>query len=189
MNDLTQSISACFDTEVNHSNDIAKMFFEEKLERNEFHTELGTRFGKLSFVKSGFLRIYRQTDKKEITQWISSPGEFVTDLNALMFDQTARWNIQALTDCEIYTMDYQTYKTINEHISNWAEIEKLFIAKCFMTIEDRIFSFLSMSSEERYEYLSQTKPDLLQHIPLQYLASMLGMTPETLSRIRKKMIS
>jgi CRP-like cAMP-binding protein len=189
MNELTQSISTYFDLEEDHSNDLADLFIEERLNRNEFHTNLGSRFGKLSFVKSGFLRIYRQADKKEITQWISSPGEFVTDLNSLMFDQTARWSIHAITDCELYTMEYPIYKNIHQYIPNWAEIEKLFIAKCFMTIEDRVFSFLSMSSEERYEYLSQTKPELLQHIPLQYLASMLGMTPETLSRIRKKIIS
>ncbi|MFK7787737.1 MAG: Crp/Fnr family transcriptional regulator [Crocinitomicaceae bacterium] len=165
------------------------MFSSEYLNRNDFHTEIGNRYGKLSFIKSGFLWIYRQTDKKEITQWISSPGEFVTDLNSLMFDQTSRWNIQALTDCELYTMEYPVYKNIHQHIPNWSEIEKLFIAKCFMTLEDRVFSFLSMSSEERYEFLTRSKPELLQHIPLQYLASMLGMTPETLSRIRKKIIS
>ena len=189
MNELTNYISTYFDTELKSSNEIAKLFVEKKLTRNEFHTTIGSRFGQLSFVKSGFLRIYRQSDKKEITQWISSPGEFVTDLNSLMFDQTARWNIQALTDCEIYTLDYQTYKGMNKHVQNWAEIEKLFLAKCFMTMEDRIFSFISMSSEERYEFLCEVKPELLQHIPLQYLASMLGMTPETLSRIRKKIVS
>ena len=189
MNELTSYIQTYFDTAEEQSNEIASLFVEEKLARNEFHTTLGARFGQLSFVKSGFLRIYRHTDKKEITQWISSPGEFVTDLNSLMFDQTARWNIQALTDCEIYTMDYSTYKGINNRVENWAEIEKLFLAKCFMTIEDRIFSFISMTAEERYEYLSMAKPELLQFIPLQYLASMLGMTPETLSRIRKKIIS
>ena len=189
MDDLTTSISAYFDTEIDRSGDIAKLFTEEALSRNEFHTTLGSRHGNLSFVKSGFLRVYRQADKKEITQWISSPGEFITDLNSLMFDQTARWNIQALTDCEIYTMEHHTYKNIREHIDNWAEIEKLFIAKCFMTIEDRVFSFISMTAEERYAFLSEAKPALLKHIPLQYIASMLGMTPETLSRIRKKIVS
>lgn len=189
MNELTNYISSYFDTESKSSNEIAKLFVEKKVVRNEFHTEMGSRYGALSFVKSGFLRIYRQADKKEITQWISSPGEFVADLNSLMFDQTARWNIQALTDCEIYTLDYRTYKDMKNHIENWQEIEKLFLAKCFMTMEDRIFSFISMTAEERYEFLSSVKPELLQHIPLQYLASMLGMTPETLSRIRKKIIS
>jgi len=189
MNELSASISNYFNLEQDASVNIAKMFSEEVLYRNEFHTKIGGRFGKLSFVKSGFLRVYRQTNKKEVTQWITSPGEFITDLNSLMFDQIARWNIQALTDCEIYTIEYQTYKSINQYIPNWAEIEKLFIAKCFITIEDRVFSFLSMSSEERYEFLCESKPELLQHIPLQYLASMLGMTPETLSRIRKKIIS
>lgn len=189
MDNLVTSIRTYFDTDVDRSEDIAKLFVDEQLKRGAFHTEIGSRYGRLSFVKSGYLRIYRQADKKEVTQWISSPGEFVTDLNALMFDQTARWNIEALTDCELYTMDYSTYKTVGDHAPNWVELEKLFIAKCFMTIEDRVFGFISMTAEERYEFLSEAKPELLHHIPLQYIASMLGMTPETLSRIRKKIIS
>lgn len=189
MTELSQYISAYFETKEEYSDKIASLFVEEKINRNEFHTKFGSRHGKLSFVKSGYLRIYRQTDKKEITQWISSPGEFTTDLGCIMFEQTARWNIQALTDCELYTLDYSNYIAIKERIPNWAEIEKLFLAKCFMTIEDRIFSFISMSSEERYFYLQQTKPELFMQVPQQYLASMLGMTPETFSRIRKKIIS
>ena len=189
MNELTSYISAYFDTETERSDKIATLFTEKTLAKDEFHTTLGSRFGELSFIKSGYIRIYRQSKKKEVTQWISSPGEFVTDINSLMFDQTARWNIQALTDCELYSLDYSSYKRIGDHIQNWAEIEKLFIAKCFMTIEDRVFGFISMTAEERYECLCEVKPELLQHIPLQYIASMLGMTPETLSRIRKKIVS
>ena len=189
MKELSGYISAYFETKSEQSDEIATLFKEEHLKRNEFHTSDGQRHGKLSFVKSGFLRIYKQTDKKEITQWISSPGEFTTDLGAIMFELPARWNIQALTDCELYTIEYSDYKIIQEKIVNWAQIEKMFLAKCFMTIEDRIFSFISMTAEERYSYLCHSKPELLQQVPQQFIASMLGMTPETLSRIRKKLVS
>ena len=189
MNELSGYISTYFETKSEQSEKIAALFQEERIKRNDFHTSFDTRHGKLSFVKSGFLRIFKQSDKKEVTQWISSPGEFTTDLGCIMFEQPARWNIQALTDCDLYTLDYSNYQVIKEQVPNWSEIEKMFLAKCFMTIEDRIFSFISMSAEERYAYLAQVKPELLQQVPQQYIASMLGMTPETLSRIRKKVIS
>lgn len=189
MNDLAKYISTYFDTRSDQTEKIASLFREEVLSRNEFHTTIGARYGKLSFVKSGYLRVFRQTDKKEITQWVSSPGEFTTDLGCIMFEQPARWNIQALTDCELYTLDYSDYQSIKDQINNWDEIEKLFLAKCFLMIEDRIFSFISMSAEERYAYLTETKPALLHEVSQQYIASMLGMTPETLSRIRRKIIS
>jgi CRP-like cAMP-binding protein len=189
MNELSGYISSYFDTKSEQSEKIASLFKEEHLKRNEFHTSLGERYGKLSFIKKGYLRIYKQTEKKEVTQWISSQGEFTTDLGSIMFDQPARWNIQALTDCELFTLEYSDYILIQEQIVNWAQIEKLFLAKCFMTIEDRIFSFISMSAEERYSYLCHSKPELLHEVPQQFIASMLGMTPETLSRIRKKIVS
>ena len=53
-------------------------------------------------------------------------------------------------------------------------------------METRVFSLLSMSGDERYRYLQNTNPDLFDQVPLKYLASMMGMTPESLSRIRKK---
>jgi CRP-like cAMP-binding protein len=189
MEELNSYISTYFDTKKEESEKIASLFKEEQLSRNDFHTTFGERHGKLSFVKSGFLRIYKQTEEKEVTQWISSPGEFTTDLGSIMFDQPARWNIQALTNCELFTLDYSNYQLIHEQVENWAQIEKMFLAKCFMTIEDRVFSFISMTTEERYSFLYNSRPDLLQNVPQQFIASMLGMTPETLSRVRKKFVS
>ncbi|WP_229239031.1 hypothetical protein [Emticicia sp. C21] len=65
----------------------------------------------------------------------------------------------------------------------------MFIAKCFTMLEDRIFSHLSMTAEERYNFFFQNNKELFNQVPLQYIASMLGMTPETFSRIRRKAIS
>jgi CRP-like cAMP-binding protein len=189
MQELSRQIRAYFDSSVEQAEQIASFFHEEQIERNAFHTVQGTRFGTLSFVQSGYLRIWRQSEDKEVTQWISSPGEFVTDLASLSFDQPARWHIQALTPCTLFTMTHVDYRRIAEEIPEWPVIEKLFLAKCFMTIEERVFSFISMSAEERYAMLLEYKPDLIRHIPLQYLASMLGMTPETMSRVRRKIVS
>lgn len=189
MTELENYIKTYFDIDDAFVTELAAFFKVETLSKNEYHTEVGGRHARLSFVKSGYLRVFRQEDQKEVTQWISSPGEFATDLSAIMFGQPARWNIQAMTECTCYSISASDYTKIPEQIPNWTSIEKLFLAKCFMTIEDRVYSFLSMSAEERYQYFFQYKKELFLNTPQQYIASMLGMSPETLSRIRNKAIS
>ncbi|MNY49182.1 hypothetical protein D3C86_1845770 [compost metagenome] len=71
-------------------------------------------------------------------------------------------------------------------VNSWNTVEKLFLAKCFTTMGDRILTFISMTAEERYNELWNANKELFNQVPLQYLASMLGMTPETFSRLRKK---
>lgn len=111
-----------------------------------------------------------------------SMTEFVT-----LCDLAARWNIQALSDCELYVIDSDDYQKIGEVVTKWAELEKLFLAKCFTILEDRVLQHLSLSAEERYQQLFDFNSELFNQVPLQYLASMLGMTPETFSRIRNRM--
>jgi len=128
------------------------------------------------------------TEDKEITQWISTKGYFSTDLSSFVFDTASRLSIQALTDTEVYSITKDDYKRIGALVPNWHELEKLFIVRCFLILEERVFSHLSMTAEERYEYFFQNNKELFNQVPLQYIASMLGMTPETFSRIRKKQL-
>ena len=114
---------------------------------------------------------------------------FITDLSSFIFDTPSRWNIQALSDCEMYTISKSDYQCIGDYVKNWAELEKLFICKCFITLEGRVFGQLSMTAEEKVIDLLETNAEIFNQVPLQYIASMLGMTPETLSRVRRKMIS
>jgi hypothetical protein len=71
----------------------------------------------------------------------------------------------------------------------WYELEKMFLIRCFTFIEERIMSHLSMTAEERYHFFFENNKELFNQVPLHYIASMLGMTPETFSRIRKKPLS
>ena len=165
---------------------ITSLFKPSSLKKGDYFLKTGKSCDKLSFIQSGFLRIYASTSDKEVTQWISTKGYFVTDLSSLVFGSPARFTIQALTDAELYTINKADYATIGKLIPRWHELEKLFIARCFTILEDRIFSHLSMTAEERYNFFFEHNKELFNQVPLQYIASMLGMTPETFSRIRKK---
>jgi CRP-like cAMP-binding protein len=189
MSELELYIKSYFGIEEKDLNTIASLFKTETLKKGDYYLKTGMYCDKLSFIKSGLLRIYIQAEDKEITQWISSTGYFITDLSSLTFRQAARWNIHALIDTELYTIAANDYHNIGKMVPKWHELEKLFLAKCFSTLEDRIMSHLSMTAEERYHRFQKSNPELFQQVPLQYIASMLGMTPETFSRIRKKEIS
>ncbi|QDH78342.1 Crp/Fnr family transcriptional regulator [Echinicola soli] len=184
--ELQNYLSNYFSLTTDQLEKLADLFQLETLGKGEFFARSGKPCEKLSFIKSGYLRIYETAENgKEVTQWISSKGEFTTDLGSLVFGKAARRHIQSISACELYTINKQAYSSLSSEIPQWPEIEKLFIAKCFMTLEDRIFGFLALTAEERYHQLFQLKKPLFNEVPLHYLASMIGMAPETLSRIRK----
>ncbi len=165
---------------------IVKYFEPEIIRKGDYFLKSGHYCNRLSYIVSGYLRIYTSQNDKPVTQWISYPNSFVTELSSLVFNQTSRFNIQALTDCEIYSLPKTVYDQMDQYVKSWHKLEKLFIAKCFLMLENRVLSHLSLSAEERYLMLYKQNKDLFNQVPLQYLASMLGMSPETFSRIRSK---
>ena len=164
-------------------------FNEQSLQKGEFLMKQGLPAHQLSFIKSGMIRIYTHDDGKEITQWISTPGYFVTEISSFMFGGSSRWNMQALSDVELFSINRSDYQNIVKEVPKWHELEKLFIIKCFAILENRVYNHLSKSAEERYHEFFKQNPSLFNQVPLQYIASMLGMTPETFSRIRNKQLS
>ena len=183
---LQQQIQSYFGITPDEFVAIEHLFSKTELAKGSYFVKKSQYCEKLSFIKSGFIRIYATENDKEVTQWISTEGYFITDLHSFIFDQRSRWNMQALNDCILYTITKENYKKLYQILPNWYQIEKKFVASCFTILENRVFDHLSLNSEERYlKFFSQNKT-LFNEVPLQYLASMLGMTPETLSRIRKK---
>ena len=183
---LSGQINTLFGVTRNELDLIGNRFKPMRLLKNEFLLKAAQCSNHLCFIQSGLLRLYVTVETREVTQWIGTPGHFLTDLSAFLFRVPARWNIQALTDTELFCISFDEYRNLGKELPRWHEIEKGFIARCFIQLEDRVFQHLHMSAEERYRQLFASNPELFNQVSLQYLASMLGMTPETLSRLRKK---
>lgn len=186
MTDLEQYINFNFDVKGEELAGIASLFEPGIVRKGDFYIKSGAVCNKLSFVQSGFLRLYAAAENKDITQWIFSKGYFIGDMPSLTFGVPSRWNIQALTDTAVFTIQKEQYHKIAETVPRWPEIEKHFIIKCFTIMEDRIFAHLSLTADERYAVFYEQNKALFNQVPLQYIASMLGMTPETFSRVRKR---
>ncbi len=184
MKELEQYIVSYFNIQVADLHKLLPFFEIQHLSKGDFYVQEYSYCDTLSFVKEGFLRVFADSETKEVTQWISSKGYFVTDLSSLVFNSKARFSIQALTDCELFTIRKSAYQNLHKVIPDWPILEKLFLAKCFLTLEDRVFQLLSLPAAERYQRFFEHNKELFNHVPLQFIASMLGMTPETLSRIR-----
>ncbi len=186
-NELDKYIQSYFGMPQQDIERISAFFKPLSLKRNDYFLKTGRYADRMGFVQTGLMREFLYSDGKEVTKWISSPGYFVVDLSSFLFDQPARWNIQALTDSELFVIHKTDYARIGQVVPRWPELEKLFLARCFTVLEERVVSHLSLSAEERYQAFFAFAPELFNQVPLQYLASMLGMTPETFSRIRKKL--
>ena len=165
---------------------IADLFKKSSIRKGDYLVESGKICGQLSFVETGLLRMFEMTKDKEITQWISAQGYFSADLSSFLFETPSRLSIQAIEDTEVYSISKKDYLIIGELVPNWHALEKTFILRCFIMLEQRIWTHLSMTAEERYHAFFENNKALFNKVPLQYIASMLGMTPETFSRIRKK---
>ncbi len=186
MTELGKYIQTYFGVSTSDIGVISEFFKPITLHKGDFFLRTGKHSDKLGFVQSGIVREFVLVNDKEITKWISTKGYFTVDLASFIFQQPARWNIQALTDCELYVIESSDYQKIGTVIPRWTELEKLFIAKCFTVLEERVLQHLSLTAEERYAQLFNFNKELFNQVPLQYLASMLGITPETFSRIRKR---
>jgi len=188
-NELEKYIQSYFGFPTESLQQVLQFFKPKTHPKGTYLLKEGHYADSLGFVQSGIIREYLIDDKgREVTKWICSPGYFSVDLASFLFQQPARWNLHTLSEVEMLVISKTDYAKIDQVVPRWSTLEKLFMARCFTMMEERIITHLSLSSDERYQLFFSQNPELFNQVPLQYLASMLGMTPETFSRIRKRQL-
>ena len=185
MHQLKECIATHIQIKAETLNTIVSAFEAFSISKGSFLLESGKLANQLIFIASGYVRMYDISDGKEITLWIGSKGKFITSVSSFVFKTTNYWNIQAITDCEIYAISRENHFSLCQQQPKWLEFDNLLLANSFALLEQKMFSHLHTTAKQRFEKLLQEEPALFNHVPLQYIASMLGITPESLSRLRK----
>lgn len=186
MSELKKHIIETFGFTESEFQQIKNFFKPKKFLKGEYFLKEGQFVRQMGFVERGILREFLQVNEKEITKWFSTSGYFAVDLSGFLFDQKSKVNYQSMTDVELLTISKENYNNISTRVPRWDKLEKMFLAKCFTVLENRVIAHLALSAEERYHQLFAGNPTLFNEVPLNQIASMLGMSAETLSRIRKK---
>ena len=150
-----------------------------------------SKIAKDTFVlESGFIRSYTYNQNgEEVTTNIFSAPCFVNDFLSFFKQQPTSENYQCLTDCKLWKMNYEKVQTCFHTYPELREFGRMMLVTNYSNLHARMLGMIKDTAENRYLKLLKNHPDIFQNIPLKIIASYLGITDTSLSRIRKEIAS
>lgn len=148
--------------------------------------EIGKVEKNIFFLKQGIVRAYTLVDGKEITFWIGKEGATIVSMKGYVNGEPGYETIELMEDSVLYVLRHEQLQALfveDLHIANWG---RRYAEAELLATEQRLISMLSAIASERYRLLMEREPDLLQRLPLGSIATYLGITQTSLSRIRSK---
>ncbi len=166
--------------------EFALHFVKKDLNKNDYLLLEGKICNEYLFLENGFMRSFaHDTDGNDITTNFHSANQVVFEV-ASFFNRTAsRENIQALTDCQGWYLTYQELNRLFHDIMEFREFGRHILVRGFSALKNRMLSMITETAEERYANLLKSNPEIFIYAPLKNIATYLGITDTSLSRIRK----
>jgi CRP-like cAMP-binding protein len=162
-------------------------FDEKEIARNAFHLKEGTVSNEYMVLESGFLRAFtHDVEGNEVTTGFFAPGAVVIEVASFFHRTPSRENIQALTDSKGWVITFEKLNGLFHAYPAFREFGRSVLVKGFASLKERMLSMINETAEQRYLALLQKNPAIFQQAPLKHIASYLGITDTSLSRIRKE---
>jgi CRP-like cAMP-binding protein len=136
------------------------------------------------FIRKGVIRGYIKDGTKEVTTWMTAENEMVTSIRGLSRQEPSLENIQAIEECDLVVADYGALEYLYTNFIEMNIVGRKLLEQYYKDAEERAYICRIPNASKRYRYFLDTKGELANRIPLKYIASYLGMTIETMSRIR-----
>lgn len=165
------------------------LFTEQTLKKGDFWVKEGEYNADMLFVNKGMLRSYFMKDEIEKTFDLTIENQLVTCTYCYSFGLPSKDYIQAVEDTYLCIISKDNLDALYAQSVKWERLSRILFEGYTIGQEIRLRSFIAETAQERYERLAEMQPELMRRTPQIYLANFLGITPQSLSRLRRKITS
>lgn len=165
-----------------------KAFKPLLLKKNDYFLQSSEVNTKLGFLSKGLIRYFVYKNDEESTLEFTKEGEFVADFGSFISKEPSIQNIQALEDCEFLTIDYDELQKLYICSKNANLLGRIIVEHRFIIMVNQLLTVHRFTPEDRYRFFLKQYKDLTQRIPQYLIASYVGVKPQSLSRIRKRIL-
>lgn len=158
----------------------------KELPKKSYLLKKGSVCSSISFIEKGLLRCFYEKDDKEVCCWFMKEGDVIVSVESFFKQVVSYENIQALEDCILYYIEFGELQYIYQHFPEFNFTGRVLAENYYALSEQRLYSIRMQRGKERYDYLIDNFPELIRRVPSKYLASYLGISEFTLSRIRSR---
>lgn len=159
----------------------------KKIRKKQYLLQEGDVCKTIAFVEKGLLRSYSVDDNgTEHIMQFAPEGWFISDLFSFLTTDIATYNIEAVEDSELVLISKSANDELMNKCTKYERFSRILITGAYVALQKRINSLMSFTLEERYETFMKQYPDIARRVPQHMVASYIGLTPETLSRVRRR---
>ncbi len=156
--------------------------------KNDFLLKEGQTARDYWFVQSGFIRSFAiDPEGNDISTNFYTTGDIAIDWPSFFLRHPTKENMQALTDCVCWQLDFDTFQTLFHSIEAFREQGRTTLVGSYFALKNHSVSMITDQAKERYKKLLKEKPQIIQNVSLKQIATYLGITDTSLSRIRKEL--
>ncbi len=167
--------------------EFASTFSPREIKKNEFLLKAGRICDEYFFLENGFIRAYaHDTTGNDVTTNFYSSNQVVFEVSSFFNRTVSKENFQALIDCEGWYITYSQLNNLFHSMHEFRDFGRSILVKGISSLKTRMLSTITETAEERYASLLKSNPEIFKHAALKHIATYLGITDTSLSRIRKE---
>ena len=171
----------------NAAEEIANTFSPKEIKKNSFLLKEGRVSDEYFFLENGFIRAFADDiEGNDVTTNFYSTGQVVFEVSSFFNRTISKENFQAIVDCEGWYITYDQLNNLFHSMHEFRDFGRSILVKGFSSLKTRMLSMITETAEQRYDTLLKTNPEIFQQAALKHIASYLGITDTSLSRIRKE---